>query len=197
MDFEVQAIFQDMQNSTSSTAPSIMILYFTAEEPEICRQRTVSKDRFYIGPSKGPFPCLHRRREMCCSVSPPRHMHVWTTEMSWSKELPRHRNSYLNQQQQSACPPSCPCHLKPPWAKENSLQAGRNTSLALGSIQRHDRRSQGFYLCFHHSSNTFISLCFEFLRWVSFDERTLPPEPSECCSSDKGLCTSNQCPLDL
>lgn len=97
MDFEVQAIFQDMQNSTSSTAPSIMILYFTAEEPEICRQRTVSKDRFYIGPSKGPFPCLHRRREMCCSVSPPRHMHVWTTEMSWSKELPRHRNSYLNQ----------------------------------------------------------------------------------------------------
>lgn len=69
MGFEVQAIFQDVQNSTSSTAPSIMILYFTAEEPEICRQRTVSKDRFYIGPSKGPFPCLHRR-EMCCSVLP-------------------------------------------------------------------------------------------------------------------------------
>lgn len=107
-DFEGQAIFQDIQNSTSSIPP--LQRSFTSPQKN---HRATDKGEY----QRMGFTWVHLRGSLVCTEkgkwvdhSSP-HIQIWTTEISWSKDPPWLRNNYLNQGQRTVWSSSCPFHL--------------------------------------------------------------------------------------
>lgn len=172
MNFEVWAIFQDMQNPTSSTPPSIRILSLAEEEPKIYRQRRASKGRFHIDTFKGLLTFVYTEERKWIAESSQPHSHKDNRNII--KQRAPLTYEQLSQPVAAICMFSLlSFHLSisdflgKAWHLSGSQaphqEKGANTHFVPVCIQRNDRRSQGLPTLFLWQQHHF----HPFMFWAS------------------------------